>query len=135
MPFIVWNDRLSVGVEAIDDDHKCLVGILNDLYEAMGSRRNKQILGQLLDELVDYTRYHFDREEGMFGADYGEAPDHRAEHANFVAWIDEMQSRFMQGTATAPSLEVANYLKDWLFDHILGRDHRLGVHLNELGIR
>jgi hemerythrin len=133
MPFIVWNDRLSVGVAGIDHDHRRLVEILNDLYEAMGNGRNKQILGQLLDELVDYACYHFEREEGMFRADYGEALDHKAEHENFVAWITETQSRFMEGSAAAPSLEVVNYLKDWLFDHILGRDRRLGAHLNELG--
>jgi hemerythrin len=135
MPFIVWNDRLSVGVAEIDGDHKCLLDMLNDLYEAIREGRSKQRLGKLLDGLVDYTRYHFGREEGMFGAGYAESIQHKSEHDDFVAWITEMRARFVGGSATAPSLEVINYLKDWLFDHILGCDQSLGVHLNEVAVR
>jgi hemerythrin-like metal-binding protein len=95
----------------------------------MGS--NKEVVGQTLDELIDYTCYHFGREEGMFDSGYAEAAEHRSEHANFIAWIKELQSRFVKGSSAAPSLEVVNYLKDWLFNHILGCDQRLGAHLNE----
>ena len=134
MPFIGWNDRLLVGVAEIDDDHRCLLDMLNDLYDAIRQKRNKEMVGKLLEDLVDYTRYHFSREEGMFGADYAEANQHRAEQENFVAWITEMRSRFIKGSAAAPSLEVVNYLRDWLFDHILGSDQRLGAYLNGVGV-
>jgi hemerythrin len=136
MPFIVWNDRLSVGVGVLDEDHKRLVGVLNDLYDAIRAGRGKETLGRLLDQLADYTLFHFRREEEFFAqTGYAGAVDHKAEHDNFAAWITKLRTRYVEGTAAAPSLEVINYLKDWLFDHILGSDQLYGAHLNEMGIR
>ena len=55
MPLMNWTDKLSVGVAVIDDDHKKLVGMVNELYDAMQSGRGKDSLGRILDGLVQYT--------------------------------------------------------------------------------
>jgi len=134
MESIVWNDKLSVGVEGIDSDHQRLVDLLNDLHEAIRARRGRVNVLSHLDELIDYTCYHFSHEEGMFGEDYSEAEEHKAEHQNFVAWLKGMQSRFAHGNAGVPSLEAVSFLKDWLFHHILVCDRDLGAHLHAAGI-
>ena len=135
MSFIAWNDRLSVGVEIIDSDHKKLVGMLNELYDAIADGTSKEILGDLLDRLVEYTSVHFAREESFFSrTGYPGAEAHKFEHANMIAWLVEMRTRLKSGSAMGPSLELVNYLKDWLFDHILGSDMEYGPHLNAMGI-
>jgi hemerythrin len=56
---MTWTDKLSVGVGVIDDDHKKLVGMVNELYDAMQAGHGKEKLGRILDELVKYTNIPF----------------------------------------------------------------------------
>jgi len=135
MPFMVWNDRISVGVEAVDREHKKLVGIINELYDAIVARRSKEVLGGLLDELTVYSKYHFDREEQFFHATgYGDAAQHTRQHSDFTRQVKGIRERYRSGSAGL-NLEVMNFLKDWLFDHILASDAKFGPHLNAMGIR
>lgn len=134
MPLMVWSDRLSVGVKLIDDDHKRLLSLANDLHDAIVDRRGKEQLGNTLEELLNYTRFHFAREEQFFlETTYAEAATHKVEHDGLTAQVEQIQVRFNAGSP-ALTLEVMNFLKDWLFDHILGSDAKFGPHLNSRGI-
>jgi len=59
---------------------------------------------------------------------------HQREHHELLVWSVKVQEQFRDGTLVAPSLEVMNYLKDWLFDHIMGSDQQYKAHLNAMGI-
>ena len=58
-----WNENLSVGVPSIDKQHKALLGLLNELFDATQAGRGQVVLGKVLKELADYTVYHFQYEE------------------------------------------------------------------------
>jgi hemerythrin-like metal-binding protein len=134
MPFMSWNDRLMLGIGAVDDDHRKLVEILNALYDGVEAGLGKGALGRLLDELMSYTQYHFAREEALFARyDYPNALEHSFEHAMMAEWCAETQADFARGALTAPSLQVMSYLKDWLFDHIMNSDQRFGEWAREKG--
>jgi len=134
MPFMVWNDKLSVGVAAVDADHRKLVAMINELYDGIAEGRGREALGSILDDLVAYTRFHFAREEKLFAATgYPGAVAHKKEHDSLTAQVLEIQERFRSGSLAAPSLEVLVFLKDWLFDHIIGSDRDFGPHLNAVG--
>ncbi|HEY1808798.1 MAG TPA: bacteriohemerythrin [Acidobacteriaceae bacterium] len=136
MAFMVWNDRLMTGIAAIDNDHQKLVGMVNALYEAIQAGNGREEVQQVLDDLVDYTRFHFGREEALFThTRYAGQRQHKAEHDGMVVWVEGIRKRVEEGTAVAPSLEVMNHLKDWLFDHILGSDQRYVEHLMAAGVR
>ena len=66
MPLMTWTDKLSVGVGVIDEDHKKLVGMVNELYDAMQAGQGRDSLGRILNGLVQYTKFHFAREEKCF---------------------------------------------------------------------
>jgi len=135
MPFMVWNDRLSINVSAIDDDHRRMIETINELYDAIRGDYSKDVLGGILHRLVDYTQYHFEREENLFSQTaYPTASEHSREHADATAWIRQMRDDYAGCTAAAPSLKMISFLKDWLFDHILGSDHRFGEFLNSRGV-
>jgi hemerythrin len=134
MAFMVWNDRLSVGVKVIDDDHKILLNFANELYDAILAKRSKEVLGDIVDGLVDYTTLHFAREEQFFSdTDYQYAAEHKRQHDDMKQEILRIQVQYKSG-APALTLEVMNFLKDWLYDHILGSDAKYEQHLNSLGI-
>lgn len=136
MPFITWNDRLSVEVEALDNDHKQLVEMLNELFDSIRDGAPRATMSRRLDELVEYTQQHFAREESLFAiGSYPDAEEHMHEHSNMTAWLREMRARFERGTVAGPSLEAVNFLKDWLFDHILGSDRKYVAYMKGLGIR
>ena len=134
MPFMAWNDRLSVGIKVIDDDHKRLLGLANELYDAIGANRGREVLGPILDGLVNYTRVHFAREEKFFAqTNYPEAATHKQKHEELMRQVLSIQERWNGGSNTL-TLETMTFLKDWLFDHILDCDGKYGPHLRQSGI-
>ena len=58
MPLMTWTEKLSVGVGVLDDDHKRLVGMINELYDSMQAGHGKELLGRILHDLVEYTKVH-----------------------------------------------------------------------------
>lgn len=135
MSFMTWNENLSVGVHALDDQHTVLVETLNDLHAAMMKGQARTITGKLLHSLVDYTRDHFAAEEKMMAATgYPELPQHRIKHQDLTKQVEEFVGRYEKGDITL-SVNLLNFLSDWLTKHIQGDDQKYGPWMNEHGVR
>jgi hemerythrin len=135
MPFMTWNDNMSVGIPSIDEQHKKLVGMLNELSDAMKVGKDKEVLGPILDGLINYTATHFKYEEDLFDKTrYPEAFVHKREHEALVKQVLDIQSKYKAG-AFALSIEVGDFLKKWLTNQILGTDKKYGPHLTSNGVR
>jgi len=135
MPLMTWNDKLSVGVKVLDDDHKKLVGMVNQLYDAIQSGHGKDSLGKTLDGLIEYTKVHFGHEEQFFAqTSYAASADHKKEHDDLTRQVLDIQQKYKKGATGCLSLEVMNFLKNWLVTHIQGSDQKYGPYLNSKGI-
>jgi len=135
MPFMTWKDNLSVGVKQLDEDHKNLVGMINELHEAMRAGKGAATLDKILGGLVEYTKTHFAREEEFFKkTGYPQAASHRQEHEALTQRVTEVQNKHKAGTNGSLSIEVLDFLKDWLVKHIQGSDQSYGPFLNSKGI-
>ena len=135
MSLMEWNDTLSVGIKVVDDDHKKLIGLLNELHDAVASGHGKDVLGRTLDGLVSYTRFHFTREERMFEeTGYADAVAHKKEHDDLTKQVLDVQARYKNDARAMLSLEVMSFLKNWLFHHIEGSDKKYAPHLKAKGI-
>ena len=66
MPLIQWDDSLRVNIAEIDAQHRKLVGMINELNEAMRMGKGKEILGKTVQGLIEYTQTHFQTEEKYF---------------------------------------------------------------------
>ncbi len=125
MAMMEWNDSLKVGHSIIDRDHQKLVGLINELGDAMSAGRGRQACGEVLDELVSYTQTHFANEERLMAAHrYADAPRHRAEHAKLVRDVLDFKEKYNAGTATL-SVSLLHFLMAWLTHHILESDKAL----------
>ena len=134
-PFIVWTGKMSVGVELLDDDHKKLVAMLNDLHDGIHAGHGTERLERVLDGLAAYTGTHFAHEEEFFAqTDYPAAAEHILEHRKLTKLVLDVQARYKKGQFDALSLETMSFLKDWLQDHIQGTDKNYQAHLNANGI-
>ena len=122
----MWSDDLSVGVEQIDDDHKELIVIINKMINEVG--KNKDLLMKHFDELEDYTRYHFTREEKLMisqcltDEDRMMVKEHLKEHKLFINKIPELKNKIAFSPSTEVSFETIDFLVTWLLDHIIVKD-------------
>ncbi len=134
MALMTWNDRYSVGVKVLDDQHKGLVDTLNKLHGAMMKGQAREITGSLLRQLVEYTREHFASEEKlMTSTRYPALAQHKAKHKELTAQVSEFVHSYEKGTASI-NLDLMNFLRDWLGTHILKEDHEYGPWLNKNGV-
>jgi len=115
---IVWDDKYSVEIQEIDEQHKHLIAIMNELYAALAHRSDRELVGKVLDKLVDYTRTHFAVEETLMRLfNYSNYDEHKAIHDKIVAQVEDFQNKFHAGD-THVGMELLMFLKDWLFAHI-----------------
>ena len=122
MGYFHWTEAMSVGVPALDADHKCLVRTINVLRELDREEGSQATVESVLDSLKLYGRTHFKREERVMDAvRFPGGAFHRAEHQNFVRHIEFLRSRFASGE-TEPTRELFDYLTGWLRHHILIQD-------------
>ncbi len=122
MPIVTWNDTYSVKVKEIDLQHKKLVDIINELFDAMKAGKGNTVIDKLLDELVKYTKYHFSAEENyMRKFKFDQSDIQEAQHKQFVAKINDFIEQYKANRLTL-SIEMMNFLKDWLINHIVKMD-------------
>jgi len=133
-PFVVWDDRYSIGVETVDEQHKGLFALTNDLYEACqgsGAVASEHFKG-VLQKAVSYVAQHFSTEEEiMKKTDDPGYDEHQKEHDLFVRKVIKEASALEQGGEDAPMVFM-NFLRDWIAKHVTGTDIKIGQHIEAL---
>ncbi len=120
-----WTDEMSVGVDAIDNDHKKLLSLLNEMEYIINAdvASNNGAIESVLSELIDYTDYHFDREEVLMEAcGYPELENHKQVHEALKGQAHNLLNQFRQKSSSYSPKAILIFLNDWLVEHILGMD-------------
>jgi hemerythrin-like metal-binding protein len=120
--FVEWNDRYSVGVPTIDQQHRFWIRRTRDLQEAMAAGGAGALLAPLIQNLVTYTRFHFAYEERLYAErGYKDIQHHKERHADMTQQVAELLNALKSNKlrARAPVMAI---LKHWLVDHILEED-------------
>jgi hemerythrin len=134
MDLIVWNEDLSVNIKEINEQHKKLISMINELNMAMGAGKGKDVMGSVLARLVDYTKSHFAVEETLMQKhQYPGYISHKAEHDKLTKQVIDIMDKFKEGKAIV-TVEIMNFLKNWLTSHIQTIDKRYTPHLNAKGV-
>ncbi len=125
---IAWSDEYATGHMAIDTDHQRLLALFNEFSNAVNESRSEAVIGTVLDLLVDYTRYHFSREEQLMQeSQYTDYARHKKMHDTFIRQIGDVRHHLSVGSDMSAFL--LSFLAQWLSGHILGADRKLGHHL------
>lgn len=134
MSMLTWDEKYSVEIAEIDRQHQKLFGLLNELYEAMQEGKAAEVVGKVLDRVVDYTVYHFAYEEKLMrDAGYPGDAAHREEHAQLAAQAKDLARRLKARQGDVP-VATLKFLCDWLGRHILGTDKKYAPFLAAQGI-
>ncbi len=135
MALMNWNDSLSVNVAEIDQQHKRLIAMINELDDAMKIGKGKDSLGKIVNSLIAYTGTHFKTEEKYFTQfGYPDTDSHKKEHAAFVQKVVEFKDGFEKKKLTL-TIDVMSFLSGWLKNHIMGTDKKYTPFFNEKGLK
>ncbi len=120
-----WKDDYATGCEIIDNQHKKLFDIINELFTAFEGAFAESQVPRILKELEEYTIYHFSTEERLFvEKNYPLKDQHKQEHDHFIQKIRKFKLDLESGQNNLLAFDVMITLKDWLIGHILGSDHK-----------
>ena len=117
-----WEEKYSVGVKLIDDQHKMMFTTINELIEALGSIPTKEKISGIINQLVEYKRFHFATEERYFKEfGYEKTEEHIVKHQQFNTKLTEIQSKYGDDISGL-AFELIDFLEDWLLNHLLTAD-------------
>ena len=136
MPWITWSEEMSVGVKEMDDDHKKLISILNEIHERVAAGQDKQALSGLVDQMMAGTKAHFAQEEQLLAkSGYPDVTAHYEEHDQMIAKALSACAGFRWGSTSMLSEDLLAYPRDWLIEHIQSTDKSYGAYLSAKGIQ
>ncbi|MEI0564155.1 bacteriohemerythrin [Brachyspira pulli] len=135
--WIKWDDKYKIGYKRIDDQHKELVNIINDLYDCIDysdseDDKLKESFKNVLKKTVDYVAYHFTYEEKIMHAiQYRKLLEHSSSHREFTQTIYNYVLSYENGSIDAIH-NLVKYLKEWLLNHVLVADKEFVMEVIEV---
>jgi len=129
MNIFQWKEEYSVDHAEIDTQHKRLFQLAGDLHSAMTEGKGKAALSTTLNSLIEYTKHHFACEEKLMQKHhYPDYAAHKAFHDDLTARVLEFEKSFTAGK-TLMTVELFQFLKDWLSHHIGETDRKVSEYL------
>jgi hemerythrin-like metal-binding protein len=132
--YVKWSNDFSVGIKAIDSQHKHFIGLMNKLFEAIQIDQ-KDSVAKIIDELAAYADKHFTTEEAFFKQiNYPLTKEHMAAHAEIRAAV----AKFVEYKNEDPfkvGYKLLDLLENWLFNHIATMDVKYVVFFKQNGIK
>ncbi len=133
--FFPWISSFETGIAVIDAQHRKLVGMLNELFDAMNRGEGNAVVGRILDGMVEYTQYHFGTEESLFARyGYPGSVEHIREHEALRKQVRKLRAGLRAGRNVFAH-QIAEILKDWLRVHILQSDKKYVPFLLAKGVK
>ena len=129
-----WGPKLFTGIEAIDEQHKMLVDMLNEANLRLRSLVERSVVEDIVRDLMSYALYHFETEEELMleQAYAQESPEdaatHAREHREFSHTVASVQQDLVNGKPVTREV-LLGFLNHWLINHILNTDMRLATFL------
>lgn len=135
MAIMIWNPTYSVGVRELDDQHKGLIHMINEMHYAMNQDKGQEAISSIVEQMFDYMETHFRTEEAYLQKfDYPALPSHQRQHEEFRAKARDLRQRVRQREFIL-SFEIVQFLSDWLQNHIMVADMKYSTLLAEKGVR
>ena len=123
MAFFDWTEEYSVNIDFVDTQHKRLFEYINELHSSMESGSSAEVLGGILNGLVEYAVMHFGAEEKAFVKyKYPGYESHKQEHDQLLGQVGDYVERFNKGDQV--TVELLGFLIEWLDKHIKGTDKK-----------
>ena len=124
-----WNENFNTGLEEIDSQHQRLVSILNELAMHLAFKpEDGPALNNILNDLVDYTHYHFQTEEAIWHRHMSGDEDEQRHHQYHETFIEALLKSRQAADNLPPDVltrDLLAFLTRWLASHILEHDQQM----------
>ena len=135
MPLITWDDTYRVYIAELDQQHKKLINMINDMHAAMLQGTARESIGKIITDLLEYAKKHFASEEKILDAHgFPEAAAHKEKHAEFLVQVTEFKEK-IETRQFSLSISVMQYLNNWVKNHIKGTDQKYVPFLTGKGVK
>lgn len=125
MTVMNWTEELDIGVDAMNQQHQVLIGIMNRLHDQFEAGADQAEQAKSLVELAEFTVKHFKEEEQYMAAiQYPTLESHKMIHAKLLEEFDTHKANFEKTGKLAGAFFT--FLKLWLKAHIMGIDKKYG---------
>ena len=129
-----WKPEYSVHITTFDTQHQKLLAMIEKIQESAKTGVSPDSMARLFDDLIEYTRFHFQSEEkAMHQHGFPGFAAHQLEHQDLIRKAMDYHRKFIDGK-TMISVEIMRYLNDWLLHHIDTVDRQYDQYFNEKGV-
>ena len=119
---IIWSEDFSVGCEAIDEQHKKIVELINILIVHHNASVHSETIAYVIDELMLYSLHHLEYEEKLLEElQYPEFSQHKEDHSKYKGKIVDIVFKVSKDNKETP-VELLEFLEEWWSNHILKED-------------
>ncbi len=131
MAFFTWEQKYELGIPEMDNQHKKWVAILNKFYDQVSKSDLKKNMLEMLDEALNYTKFHFREEEKfMASINYTNIDEQKRMHKNIITTLEDFRKTIISDK-TITSMSLTNEMKKWFKEHILVEDKKYAEFLKQ----
>ena len=134
---VKWSPTFSVGVKLVDDQHKGLLDLLNDIFNHVSGNvaEERAYFTSVIQKAVNYVKVHFSTEEKiMIRTNFPGYSEHKKAHDTFVLAVVENIKNFEAGRRFA-LMDFGKFLKEWVLTHIAIMDKQYFVYFKQIATR
>ena len=135
MSSIEWDEGMSVGVESMDQDHKILLLLINEINDAINNDSTHLLIKSIFEKLEKYIKEHFSKEELLMQqCNYENLEEHKKEHLKFISKIPELKKQLLDTDSVEVAQNAYLFLVDWLMQHIIVDDMSYAQTIHDHGL-
>jgi len=135
---VTWSASYSVGIKIIDEQHKGLFNLVNDMYNHVNNddeEAERAYFKSVIKQVVDYVKKHFATEEAiMRRTQFKDYIGHKLAHDFFILSVANIVQKFDEGKKVS-LMSFTNFIKDWILTHIAIMDKQYFTHLMKIASR
>ena len=125
MSLLEWKPEYSVGIASMDDEHREMIALINDVYAKLGTSPDADTIEDCLEEIFNTISLHFALEERIMREQgYDEYKDHKEDHEDLLDEIRDLMDAFVN-SPTQGARMLEERLSDWFAQHFASFDARL----------
>jgi len=132
---IQWKEQFKIDVQEIDEQHKVLLDIFNQIVTSVEKKNEWQATSSIVDSLIHHAYRHFTTEERyMIKHMYPDLPVHIDKHLDFIKKVTTMTQE-VKANSPDKQREMVTFLAKWYYDHVLVTDKKYSQYLDNKGIK
>jgi hemerythrin len=134
---VTWSNTFSVGIKVIDDQHKELLNLVNDMFNHVvgNEAAERAYFREIIQKAIDYVKVHFSTEEKiMLHTNFSGYAEHKKEHDAFVLAVIDKVRDFEAGKRLTLT-DFTRFLKEWILAHIAVMDKQYFAYFRQIATR